>query len=61
MPLIEMEEKLAVNFQRRKPDALTMVSIFLFQEQQQQKKTLLPKYLCYLEDPTGLKSSSLED
>lgn len=58
MPLIETEEKLAVNFQRRRPDALTMVSTFPFQ---QKKRLLLSKYLRYLEDPTGLKSSCLED
>ena len=59
MPLIETAEKLAVNFHRRKFDALTMVSTFLFQ--QKKKRPLLSKYLWYLEDPTGLKSSCLED
>lgn len=56
MPLIGTREKLAVNFQRRKPDALSVASIFLFQ----QKRPLLSKYLCCSEDPTGLKSSYLE-
>lgn len=57
MPLKEIEGKMTVNFHRRKPDALTMVSIFLFQ----QKRPLLYKYPGNLEDPTVLKSSCLED
>lgn len=33
MPLIETEEKLAVNTYTREPDALTTVFIFLLQQQ----------------------------